>query len=31
MKSIVDYLYGYNYTGEHEENNEEGSVDSEES
>ena len=31
MKSFVDYLYGYNYIGEHEENIEKGSVDSEES
>ena len=31
MKGFVDYLYGYNYTGKHEENNEEGSIDSEES
>ena len=29
MKSFVNDLYGYDYTGKHEENNEEESVNSE--
>ena len=31
MKSFVNDLYGYDYTGKHEENNEEESVNGEES
>ena len=31
MKSLVSYLYGYNYTGNNKENNEEDRVGAEES
>ena len=31
MKSLISDLYGYNYTGNHKENDEEDRVDAEES